>query len=284
MIEQAFLSMYAAFAVLFGLVFGSFTNVLIARLPRDESLLAPSHCPRCGHHVRWVDLTPVLAWVWLRGKCRDCGSAIAPTYPAIELLGGLLGYLLFIRIFPEFEDLALPNVLAFIVYGAFIVALITAFFVDLRHQIIPDPTSSWMIPVGIGGTIVLWLTDFSAFPAVSWEQSILGAVLGASFLALIAVGYRLLTGSDGLGFGDAKLLGMVGAFVGALPGVWVVLLLASLIGVSVHLVVLAIRRRSGFVPFGPSIVTAALLYLFYGDWIVPLILPGIAELTGMPAP
>lgn len=282
--EQAILAMYAGFAVLFGLCFGSFANVLIARLPRDASLWTPSHCPRCGHPVRWYDLTPVLAWLWLRGRCRDCGSSIAPTYPLIELLGGLLGYLLFVRLFQDLGDLAPPNVLAFVVYGAFLVALVVAWFVDLRHQIIPEPTSSWMIPVGILGSVGLWALGFDSFPAVSWEQSVLGAVLGGSFLAAIAVGYRVLTGTDGLGFGDAKLLAMIGAFVGALPGVWVVLIFASLLGVLVHLIVLLVTRRSGYVPFGPSLALCAAVYLLFGDTLVPLVLPSIAEITGMAPP
>lgn len=281
MIESAILWMYAGFAVLLGLVFGSFANVLIARLPRDASLLTPSHCPRCGHVVRWIDLVPVLSWVWLRGRCRDCKSPISPLYPLIELLGGLLGYLLFARIFTGIADLDLPHVLAFIVLGAFELALLVAFFVDLRHQIIPDQTTTWMIPVGVLGTVALVLVGFDGFPVVSWEQSVLGAVVGGAGLGAVAVGYRLLTGTDGLGFGDAKLLAMIGSFLGAIPGVWIVMIYASVFGLLAHLVVIIVRRRAGYVPFGPSLAGAATLFVLYGDVITPLLLRPFAEAAGM---
>ena len=278
---DAIVGMYAFFAVLFGLVFGSFANVLIARLPQDASLWTPSHCPRCGHRVRWYDLVPVLSWVWLRGRCRDCGTKISPTYPLVELLGGLLGYLLYVRFIDDIGDLVLPNVLAFVVFGAFLVALVVAFFVDLRHQIIPEQTSTWLIPVGVLGTVALWVTGLDGFPAVSWEQSVLGALVGGAGLAAIAIAYRMLTGTDGMGFGDAKLLAMIGSFLGALPGMWIVMIFASFIGVAIHLVVILIRRRSGYVPFGPAMIVSTLIYFFYGDAVVPLILPDLARITGI---
>jgi len=281
---DAILAMYAGFAVLFGLAFGSFANVLIARLPRDASLWTPSHCPRCGHSVRWIDLVPVLSWLWLRGRCRDCGARISPLYPLVELLGGLLGYLLFARIFHDISDLALPQVVAFVVLGTLILAGVVAFFVDVQHQIIPEQVSTWLVPVGVLGTVALGLLGYDAFPVVSWEQSVLGAVVGGAGLAAIAVGYRVITGTDGMGFGDAKLLAMIGSFLGALPGVWIVMIFASFLGIAIHLGVILVRRRSGYVPFGPALVLGALLHLFYGDAIVPLLLPGLAELTGITGP
>lgn len=281
---EAILAMYAGFAVLFGLCFASFANVLVARLPRDASLLTPSHCPRCGSRVRWYDLTPVLAWVWLRGRCRDCGTRISPTYPLVELLGGLLGYLLFVRIFQDLGDLDLPHVLAFVVFGTFLIAMVVAFFVDLRHQILPDQVTTWLVPVGIVGTIALGLTGYEGFPAVSWEQSVLGALLGGAGLGAISIGYRLITGTEGLGFGDAKLMAMIGSFLGAIPGVWLVLLGASILGVFIHVGVLLVRRRRGYVPFGPSLALASVVYLFFGDALIPWLLPTIAEISGITAP
>lgn len=282
--EQWIIGTYAIISVVIGMVFGSFANVLVARLPRDASLWTPSHCPRCGHPVRWVDLVPVFSWLWLRGRCRDCGSAIAPSYPLVELLGGLLGYLLYERFFSSIADFSAGNIVAYTLFGAFTLALVVAFLVDLRHQIIPEVTSTWLIPVGVGGTVALAWLGFDAFPAVSWAQSVLGALVGGAGLAAIALLYRAIRGEIGLGFGDAKLLAMIGAFLGALPGVWVVMIFASLLGVLVHLIVLLIRKRSGYVPFGPSLALVAVIYLLYGDTIVPLLLPSIAEITGLSVP
>lgn len=282
--EQAILWMYAGFAVLFGLSFGSFLNVLIARWPQDASLLTPSHCPRCGHTIRWVDLVPVLSWMWLRGRCRDCDAPIPITYPLVELLGGLLGWLVYQRIFNSIEDLDAAHVTAWVVYFGFACLIVVMMVVDLRYQIIPDQTSSYAVPFGIAGIVALQLLGFPGFdgmPAVSWEQSVLGAVVGGASLGAIALVWRWIAKEEALGFGDAKILAMIGAFLGAVPGVFMVLFFASIGSIGVHLVVLAATRRRSALPFGPPLGLAALVYLFYGDVFVPLFLPGLAEYMGI---
>ncbi len=278
------MAMYGAFAVLTGLCIGSFVNVLIARFPQDQSLLVPSHCPRCGRRIRPIDLVPVLSWVWLRGRCRDCASPIPATYPLVELLVGLIGWLLFARFFEGIEDIALPNVLAWVVYLTFACLVLTMSYIDLRHQIIPDQTSSWAVPVGLAGVVALDLAGFEGFPAPGWEQSVLGALIGGASLGAIALLWRWVAGEEALGFGDAKVLAMIGSFLGAVPGVWVVLLVGSIVAAGVHLVVLVVRRRTLALPFGPSLGLVALVYLLYGDVLVPLFLPPIAEIGGISPP
>jgi leader peptidase (prepilin peptidase)/N-methyltransferase len=279
--ESGLMAMYAGFAAVFGLVFGSFLNVLIARWPEDASLLPPSHCPSCGHTIRWIDLVPVLSWAWLRGRCRDCGTAISPTYPLVELLGGLLGWLLFQRFFTGVEDLDLAHVAAWVVYFTFACIVVVMATVDLRHHIIPDQTSSYAIPVGLLGTVLLGVVGFDGWPAVTWTQSVLGALVGGAFLGGVALAWRWLRGEDAMGLGDAKVLAMIGAFLGALPGVWVVLLFGSLMGAVAHLFALVIRRRRTYLPFGPFLGVAALVHLLYGDVLIPLFLPGLGAIMGL---
>ena len=279
--EAALMSMYAGFAALFGLVFGSFMNVLIARWPEDASLLPRSHCPSCGHHIRPHDLVPVLSWLWLRGKCRDCGSRIPLTYPLVEILGGLLGWLLFQRFFTGIDDLDAAHVVAWIVFFGFSCLIVVMSYVDLRHHIIPDQTSSYAIPVGLLATLVLGLLGFDGWPAVDWTQSVLGALFGGAFLGGIALVWRWAFKETAMGLGDAKVLAMIGAFLGALPGVWVVLLVGSMLGAVAHLFALVIRRRRAYLPFGPFLGIAALLHVLYGDVLLPLFMPGLAALMGL---
>lgn len=277
-VETVLYSIYASFAVLTGTVMGSFANVLVARLPRDASLVVPSHCPRCGATVRWRDLIPVVSWVILRGKCRECNAPIAPTYPLVEVVGGLLGYLLFKRFFIDFSALTIPNAVAFLLFGAATVALITALLVDIRHQIIPDQTSIWMVPIGLLGMYAIDQLGVEAFPIVPWQWSVLGALLGGGFLAVVAFGFRITTGKVGMGMGDAKLMAMIGAFTGALPGVWVILILSCILGIILHLMLLIARQKRGYAPFAPSLVLSTLTYILYGDVLTPLFLPNIWDM------
>lgn len=282
MIEDLFLWTYGAFALLTGACVGSFLNVLIARWPYDASLLPRSHCPACGSPVRSIDLVPVLSYLWLRGRCRDCDAPIAPTYPMVELLGALVGWLLYSRFVQDFSDLSLLNLLAWAVYLYFCAAMIVMAFVDLRHSIIPDQTSSWSVPVGVAGLAALDLAGFQGWPAVSWQQSILGAAAGGLVMALFALFGRLITGREALGWGDAKLMAMIGAFLGAIPGVWVVLLAGSLLASVIGLSHLAITRRRSYLPLGPVLGLVALIYVFYGDSLIPLFLPVSVLVDSLP--
>ena len=193
-----------------GLVFGSFLNVVIYRLPRGESIAFPgSHCTSCGKPIRAFDNLPVLGWILLRGRARCCKAPISVRYPLIELLGGLLGGALV-----QVCVLTLPDSTP-LWQGGFLFAaelglglcLIAAAFIDLSHMYLPDALT-------LGGT-VLGLLSVPLRPGASWKESLLGAVVGFAIVWLpFDVLHRLLRGKPGMGLGDAKLTMLAGAWFG----------------------------------------------------------------------
>ncbi len=236
-----------------GAVIGSFLNVCIHRLPSGGSVAFPaSHCPRCGTAIKPYDNIPILSYLWLRGRCRSCGEGIGWRYPLVEALGGLSA----VGVVNAFGPTA-PALLAF----AFLAALIVISFVDLDHQIIPDAIS---VPgIFVGFAAALW------FDQPSWSASLLGIALGGGILWAVAAGYEWLTGREGMGGGDIKLLAMIGAFLGwrAIP---VTLLLASLLGTAIGLALMAARGRDTkmAIPFGPFLAIGAACALFWGDALI----------------
>lgn len=224
-------------AAVLGLLFGSFSNVVIHRLPRGENLAFPaSHCPACGKPIRAYDNLPLLGWLWLRGRARCCKAPISPRYPAVELLGGLWALAVMRAIVLDLPA-ATPlwrAMLIFVVYLALGIGLICAIFIDLEHMILPDP-------ITIGGA-VLGLVS-APLRGVDFMSSALGAVLGYLLVRLLFVeGYRLLRGQPGMGLGDAKLLMLSGAWFGW-PGVAFALLAGSLLGTLTAIGVYVARGR-----------------------------------------
>jgi leader peptidase (prepilin peptidase)/N-methyltransferase len=259
-------ALLCAFAGIFGLLFGSFLNVCIARMPEDRSVVYPgSACPRCGVAIRPYDNVPVLAWLWLGGKCRGCRSPISPLYPLIEALFGVLAVLLFRHVVPDLGDLDRAHLLAFAWYGWLLFALVGLTFIDLRHAIIPDPFSIYSVPVGVGGAALLGAVGYVGAP--TWQQSVVGALVGGGLLAIIVLAASWWYGHEAMGWGDAKLFAMLGAWFGALPALPGILMIAAVSG-SVVGVALAIRRGRGLkmsIPFGPFIALGAVAWLFFGD-------------------
>lgn len=236
-----------------GLVLGSFLNVCIRRIPAGESIVRPgSHCPSCKAPVRPYDNVPVVSYLLLRGRCRSCGERISSRYPAVELLTGAA----MVALVSHFGwTPVLP------VYAAFVAALIVITFIDLDHQIIPDVISLPGIVVG--------LLCAAAGLGPSLGASVAGLLLGGGFLYLVAAGYELLTGREGMGGGDIKLLAMIGAFVGW-NGVLTTLLIASFSGALAGGVMIAVRRGDSRspIPFGPFLGAGAVFSLFAGDRVV----------------
>lgn len=268
--------------VLLGLVLGSFANVAILRLPEDRSLLPGSACPRCGHPIRPRDNVPVLSWILLRGRCRDCAAPIPVTYPLVELLGGLLGFLVWRRFVPTPGDLDAGHAAAAALYLAVAIDLVIATYSDVRRRIIPDQTSSWAVPVAIAGVALLGALGYDGPLAMSWRAAVIGAAAAGGALGLIAWLANTLARQEALGWGDVKLYALVGAAIGAIPGAFVVLLLASVFGSVAGLTGLAIARRRVWLPFGPSIALAALIYVFWGESLARAIVPGLVLLVGPP--
>jgi leader peptidase (prepilin peptidase)/N-methyltransferase len=271
--------LYGGVVFAVGLLVGSFLNVCIARMPEDRSVVSPpSHCPACGKGIRPYDNIPVISWLLLRGRCRDCRTPISSLYPTVELLTGCVSWLLWRRLVDSPADLDGAHVAAWGVHFGFAAMLVALTFVDLRHYIIPDEFSIYAVPFGVGASLLLtWL----GYPlAIGWKQSVLGAALGGGLLVGVMLVFYLLTRRDGMGMGDVKLLAMIGAFLGAWPAVPFVIFVSSLIGAGVG-VPLALSRGLGVraqVPFGPFLSLAALIYILHGPELIERWLPGIALL------
>lgn len=273
--------LYHVTAVLIGLVIGSFANVAILRLPDDRSLLPGSACPRCGAPVRPQDNVPVLSWLILRGKCRDCAAPIPATYPLVELLGGLLAFLVWRRFVPGPEELDAAHLAAAALYFAFVMDLVIAAYADVRRRIIPDQTSSYAVPVAILGVVLLGVLGYDGPLAIPWRASVLGAAGAGGALGLVAWSASWLTGGEALGWGDVKLFALIGAALGAIPGAFLVLLMASLVGAAAGLVGIAVARRRIWLPFGPSLALGGVVYVLWGESLARTFVPGLALLAGM---
>lgn len=243
--------------VTLGLLIGSFMNVVVARLPSDQSVVRPrSRCPGCGSAIAWYDNIPVLSYLWLRGRCRECSKPISIRYPVIELLTAML----FMAVFSRFgTTLLLP-----LRDWPFVAMLVAITFIDLEHRIIPDELS-------LGGLVLGLLTAYWV-PGLGLLSSLLGAVVGYGFFWLLSWGYFKAKGKMGLGGGDVKLLAMLGAFLGP-SAVFHIILISSLLGSVIGISYAGILKSRGqsdslmgvAIPFGPFLVLAALYVYLLGD-------------------
>ncbi len=237
-------------AGLFGLLVGSFLSVLVHRLPRGESIISPaSHCPACGAPVKNYDNIPVVSWILLKGRCRTCRAPIAVRYPALELSNAILWMLVFSRAreWPDFAS------------GAFLAsACLVLLAIDLEFQILPDRITL----TGLFAGIALSLLSRARSPLCS----LAGAAVGGGGLFLIGFLYQKVARQEGMGLGDVKMLGMIGAFLGP-AGVLVTVLLASLAGSLVGLTLIALRSgdRKTRLPFGVFLAAGAIASFFFRD-------------------
>ncbi|MBI2089107.1 MAG: prepilin peptidase [Deltaproteobacteria bacterium] len=254
---------YALFVLfVFGAVVGSFLNVCIVRLPKGESLVSPpSHCPHCKTPIPFYDNIPLISYVWLVGRCRFCPARISPRYFVVELLMALLAAALWLRF-----GFGIVLVVGFV----FVAALVVISFIDLDVRIVPDIIS---LP-GIGAGLIVSIVN-SQWSAVQSSllpsplSSFLGILFGGGILLFVAWGYQFLTGKEGMGGGDVKLLAMIGAFLGW-PSVPVTLFLASLSGSAVGIALMASRgvNMKYALPFAPFLCLGAVLHLFFGKQII----------------
>jgi len=243
---------FPVFAFLFGAAVGSFLNVCIYRLPEDKSIISPgSHCPQCLKPIRYYDNIPLLSYLLLRGKCRFCGSRISPQYWIVELLTASFSVLLFL-LYPVVE---------YLIYFALFCSLVVITFIDLKHQIIPDVISIPGIGAGFLASLVL--------PRITWVDSLLGIALGGGILYAVAMGYYLITKTEGMGGGDIKLLAMIGAFLGA-QAVVVTIFVSAFVGSVVGVAMMAFRGkgRKYAIPYGPFLALGAVISLFWAESLV----------------
>ena len=241
------------FSFLFGLALGSFLNVCIHRIPLKKSIVhPPSSCPQCGQKIKAYDNIPVISYIFLLGKCRYCKAPISLRYPVVEIITGLLSTALFVRYGFHYK---------YLIYLAFSASLVIISFIDLQHKIIPDIISLPGIIIGLAISII--------FHHISWLNAMIGALGGGGSLFLVAVVFEKVTGREGMGGGDVKLLAMIGAWMGwrALP---FIILISSLTGAIIGggSLLLTSRGLQTKIPFGPFLALGALIYLFFGYELV----------------
>lgn len=269
MIPVEFLEIYiTALVFLFGACWGSFLNVCIYRIPEELSVIHPSsRCPHCLTPIAWYDNIPILGWLKLRGKCRSCQAPISPRYMLVELLTAVLFLLVWMT-----YGLQLKSVIyCFVIFG-----LLLATFIDFDYMIIPDRVSiggMWMGPVfsmlvpALHGELS-WLLGL--------KSSLIGMAAGFGSLWLVSKIGAAIFKKDAMGFGDVKLLGAIGAFMGW-HAVLFVIMASSLLGsvVGIGLIATGRSEASGRIPYGPYIALAAVIWLLGGyeiwDWYIGLI-------------
>jgi leader peptidase (prepilin peptidase) / N-methyltransferase len=236
---------------IFGIVFGSFLNVCITRIPEGLSIVSPrSRCPRCETPIKSYDNVPVFGWLWLRGRCRSCGLPISPMYPLVEFATGLL----FVLCYLEY-GIGLAT-LKWVVFTCLIVVLTIT---DLRVRLLPDLVNWPGFAVGLllsaaipppGTESVYWLGivifhRILPLPVLGLINGILGAAFGSLLLWGIAKLYKLWRGREGMGMGDVKMMAMVGAFLG-LRGTFLTILFGTLLGSIVGGAVILALYASGW--------------------------------------
>jgi leader peptidase (prepilin peptidase) / N-methyltransferase len=266
--------MELALALALGLVFGSFLNVVILRLPQRESISLPrSRCPQCKTPIHWYDNVPVVSYILLGGRCRSCKKKISARYPIVEGLSAVVSVLLYLKFGLNIE---------WAVFFAFSAGLIVLALIDLDHRILPDPITLNGIWIGIVVSVYLAqpsplvsrlfrsLGIETANPRViALTGSVLGAIIGGGLLWAVGEAYLRLRGVEGMGFGDVKMMAMVGAFLGA-PLALLTIMLGSLVGSVVGLlfIQLANKTREYELPFGTFLSFAAIVAVLYGDDLV----------------
>jgi leader peptidase (prepilin peptidase)/N-methyltransferase len=274
-------SLLLALVGLVGLMVGSFLNVVIHRLPRMMqaaweadaadlrgetvptaerlSLLRPrSRCPHCGSPIAAWHNIPLLSWLWLRGRCAHCAAPISMRYPLVEVMGALLAMAGVTQFGPTLAGLSAAGL------GLVLIALT---FIDLDTQLLPDDLTLPLLWAG------LLLNLGATFAPI--QDAVIGAAAGYLSLWLVYWCFRLITGKEGMGYGDFKLLAALGAWLGwqALP---MIILVSALVGATVGVGLILLRRheRDRPIPFGPYLAGAGLLSLYFGDTLRTF-LPGV---------
>ncbi len=251
------------FVALLGALIGSFLNVCIYRVPKDESIVKPaSRCPSCGTSIKFYDNVPILSYLILMGKCRACKAKLSPRYPLIELLNSVL-YVLVLNRFGTAEPLVL------MIYCVFVSTLIVIFFIDLDHQIIPNSITYPGIPLALllGATV---LPDpFFRYDLLGIKAAFIGFLVGGGSFYLIAIIGKMILKKDAMGGGDIKMMAMIGGLMGW-KGIILTTFLGSLFGsiIGISLIIIKGREFGSRIPFGPYLAFGSLITLFWGQEII----------------
>ena len=231
-----------------GLAVGSFLNVCIYRVPRGESVASPpSRCPSCGLALRWFDNVPLLSYLWLRGRCRTCRTTVSPLYPLVEAATALVFLL-------QYWQLGWQPLIA--VRLVFAAAMIVLFVIDLQHRILPNVITLPGVVIGVGASV---------FFEPGWRASLIGVAAGGGVLWAVGEAYFRIRGEEGMGMGDVKMLGMIGAFLGW-QHMLVTLLIASLAGSAFGGGMILLNRGSMkyALPLGSFLAAGALIATHIG--------------------
>jgi len=268
--------MELVFALVFGLVIGSFLNVVILRLPLGKSISTPrSQCPKCKKLIAWYDNLPVLSYILLGGRCRHCNKEISKRYPLVEAFTGVVSVLLYLRFGLGLE---------WSIFLSFCAALIALALIDMDHRTLPDPITLNGIWIGMVANFIL--APESAFAArilrwigleltnprvVALIGSVIGMLVGGGLLWGVAEAYLRLRGVEGMGFGDVKMMAMVGAVLGA-PLTLFTIMVGSLLGsiIGVLFIQLAGKTREYELPFGTFLSIGGIVAVLYGDTLIQL--------------
>ncbi|MBS3939172.1 MAG: prepilin peptidase [Peptococcaceae bacterium] len=237
-----------AIATILWLLVGSFFNVVIHRLPRGQSIVfPPSHCVSCGVRLSPKELIPFFSYVWQKGRCRHCGAAISLRYPLVELLTAVLLSLIW------YLQGGSPSTYAYLIFASL---LIVISFIDIDHMLIPDQ----LLVAGVGVWLVLQLLS----PFIAWSDALAGSALAFALMLVIFVLSR-----GGMGFGDVKLVGLIGLYLG-LSLTLLSLFLAFVLGAAVGLTLILLRLKKGksALPFGPFLALGAYLAMVWGGDII----------------
>ncbi len=258
---MSFIDWYFTFIVfMFGACLGSFLNVCIYRIPAELSVVKPrSRCPKCLTDLAWKDNIPIFGWIFLRGKCRYCKAPIAVRYPSIELLTAILFVLVWLR-FPY------PESLLFMPYWLMVFGLVLGTFVDIDEMWLPDRTTiGGMITGGILSFLIPSMHGVEGHVA-GLIQSLIGMAAGFGLFWSISILGRLILKKDAMGFGDVKLMGALGAYLGW-ESIIFITFVSSLIGAVIGISFIAAGKKElqSKIPFGPYIALAAVIWVLGGS-------------------
>lgn len=263
-------TLYLIYAILLGMILGSFIGMAAVRIPKRLSIIRPrSHCMSCGQSLRWYENVPLFSYLVLRGRCGHCKARISPKYFFIELITTAITVLAFFKIQPWGRFLLWEL--------AFILPVLLLIFIDGEAMLLPDKIT---LPGIVLGFVVHAVDPYWNLPEVlrsHWSKSLLesflGAFLGFITLFLLALAYRKFRGKEGLGGGDMKFAAMIGAFFGW-QALFFIFFLSSITGVLFVLggILLGKLRKDSPIPFGVFLGAATLLYFFYGPFLLNIYL------------
>ena len=236
-----------------GLIVGSFSNVCIYRIPRNESIIYPaSHCLKCRSNISPRDNIPLLSYILLKGRCRNCKSKISIQYPIVELLTGVIYLIIYLTYGLSIQSL---------IYIILSSALVIIAFIDLNEKIVPDIIS-------LPGIVIGFIISFFVL-YISFINSALGVVVGGGIILIIGLAGSVIFKKEAMGGGDVKLAAMIGAFLG-----WRYIIISLFLGfflgalAGIILIMSKVKSREDVVPFGPFIVLGSFITLLWGEKII----------------